>query len=170
MPDHTTFLSLIWNPMITTEIIQLPKMKRNNSDFIQETRFMLYWWINLDIKKKYVITTINYWRGRNCYNLPPYYLNGFLFAGAILAQGSKTLQQREYVVSLEWGIFKDIHSLSPNEIHLDVFVYKACQYPSVTKYFILRLTSSFVIEPCIVNESFPVCTQIGLKWTADAYV
>ena len=44
--------------------------------------------------------------------------------------------------------FKGILNSILNTIHLDVFVQKACQYYSVTEYFIGWLISSFIIEFC----------------------
>ena len=55
-------------------------------------------------------------------------------------------------------------------IHLDVFVYKDCQYYFVTDYFIDRLISTYVTKSCIIKESFLVCTQLGLTCIVEAYV
>ena len=68
-------------------------------------------------------------------------------------------------------VFKGICNPSLHEyIHLNVFVYKAFQWHSVTEYFIGWLISSFVIKSCIIKESFPFCTQLGLTWYVEAYM
>ena len=54
-------------------------------------------------------------------------------------------------------------------IHLNVFVHKACQYNSLTEYFLGWSFSSVMIKSCIVKELFPVCAHVGLTRNVKGY-